>query len=235
MMPWWNHEGHGVERVQREQHLRLLDDRVDCRDRDHSEPDAHDRAEEGGDASGAARLHGKQTDQDDHGQRYDVGLEVQGDVLHAFDRRQHRERRRDHGVAVEQGAGNDAEQDDGGPAGADCALGQRHQGQRAALAVVVGTEQDHDVFERHHDDERPQDQREHAEHRRRRRYSLRARSRHHRLAERVERAGADIAVDDADAAECQRTETGGGVGVAMPIGRRRFRGGNRYVTCHGRA
>src|SRR5262249_57802752 len=52
--------------------------------------------------------------------------------------------------------------------------------------------------------------------------------------ERVERAGADIAVHDADAAERQRTETGGGVGIPMPIGRRRFRGGNCNFAYHGR-
>ncbi|MHC2579685.1 hypothetical protein ACVMHR_004424 [Bradyrhizobium diazoefficiens] len=122
------------------------------------------------------------------------------------------------------------------PAGADRALGQRHQRERAALAVVVGAEQDHDVFERHHDDERPQDQGEHAEHGRRRSEPVGARGgRRHGLAERVERTGADVAIDHADAAERQRAETGRGVGLAMAIGRRRFRGGNCYVACHGRA
>ena len=47
------------------------------------------------------------------------------------------------------------------------------------------------------------------------------------LAQRVERAGADVAVDDADAAEHQRLEAGGGMRFAMTVGRRRFRRGDR--------
>ena len=86
------------------------------------------------------------------------------------------------------------------------ALRQRHQRQRAALAVVVGAQQDHDVFERDDDDQRPEDQRQHAEHR----VSLGAlpapTAADDRFAQRVERARADVAVDDADAAERQRPE-----------------------------
>ena len=85
---------------------------------------------------------------------------------------------------------------------------QRRQRERAALAVVVGAQQDQHVFERDGDDQRPHDQRQHAEHdvtgdR------LVAAGRDRRLAEGVERAGADIAVDDADAAERQREKAGG--------------------------
>ena len=43
------------------------------------------------------------------------------------------------------------------------ALRQGHQRQSSTLAVVVGPEQDDDVFQRHHDDQRPQDQRENTE------------------------------------------------------------------------
>ena len=44
---------------------------------------------------------------------------------------------------------------------------ERGQRQRAALAVVVGAQQDQHVFDRDDDDQRPQDQRQHAEHGRR--------------------------------------------------------------------
>ncbi len=117
---------------------------------------------------------------------------------------------------------------------ADRALRQRHQRQRAALAIVVGAQQDHDVFQRHHDDQRPQDQREHAEHGLRVDAACRAAGRDHGFAQRVERAGADVAIDDADAAERQRPEAGGGMGFAMPIGRRRFRGGIAHLGRHGK-
>ena len=82
------------------------------RDRDHRKPDAHDRPEQRGDPRGAARLHRKQRQQDDHRQRHHIRIERHGDELDALDRRQHRQRRRDHGVAVKQRAADDAEQDD---------------------------------------------------------------------------------------------------------------------------
>ena len=86
------------------------------------------------------------------------------------------------------------------------ALRQRHQRQRAALALVVGAQQDDDVFERDDDDQRPEDQRQHAEHRVAGRRAVGADRGDHRFAEGVERARADVAVDDADAAERQQPE-----------------------------
>ena len=44
------------------------------------------------------------------------------------------------------------------------ALRQRHQRQRAALAVVVGAQDEQHVLERDDDDQRPEDQRHDAEH-----------------------------------------------------------------------
>ena len=61
---------------------------------------------------GAARLHGEQRDQDDDGERHDVGLEGRRRDLQALDRRQHRDRRRDDRIAVEQRGADDAEQDE---------------------------------------------------------------------------------------------------------------------------
>ena len=43
-------------------------------------------------------------------------------------------------------------------------LAQRHQRQRAAFAVIVGAQQQQHVFGGHDDEQRPQDQAEHAEH-----------------------------------------------------------------------
>ena len=81
----------------------------------------------------------------------------------AFDRREHRKRRRDHGIAVEERGGDDAEKDQVVPAAPERPLGQRHERERAALAVVVGADEDDDVFDRHHEDQRPEDQRQDAE------------------------------------------------------------------------
>ena len=196
-------------------------------DRNDREPDAHHRAEERRDAGGAARLNGEQHHQDDHGERHDIGIEGRGDELDAFDRRQHRQRRRNDRVAVEQRAGDDAEQHDRAGTLGHGALRQRHQRQRPAFAVVVGAQQDQHVFQRHHDDQRPQDQAEHAEHGLRRGVDRAAAGRHHRFAQRVERAGADVAIDDADAAEHQGLEACGGMRFPMSVGRGRFRRGDR--------
>ncbi|MGY4417924.1 hypothetical protein ACVWY2_000349 [Bradyrhizobium sp. JR6.1] len=203
------HERHRKDRVECVQHLGVPHDLRQRRDRDHGEPHAHHRAEERGDARGAARLHREQDDQDHHRERDDVGVEGGGDELDAFDRGQHRKRRGDDGIAVEQRAADDAEQHDRGSTLGDCALRQRHQGQRPALAIVVGTQQDHDIFQRHDDDQRPQDQREHAEHRMRRHGALAAGSRDDGFAQRIQRAGTDVAIHDTDAAEHQRLEGGG--------------------------
>ncbi len=79
---------------------------------------------------------------------------------------------------------------------------ERHQRQNAALPVIVGAHDHGDIFDRGGDQQRPDDQREHADRRRRRGAS--------RPFERgfqgVERAGADVAVDDAERAQHQRVE-----------------------------
>src|SRR5450631_1493089 len=77
---------------------------------------------------------------------------------------------------------------------------QRRQRQRAALSVVVGAQLQQDIFQRYSYDQRPDNQREHAEH------DIACNARlvtggHYRLAEGVKRAGADVAIDDANAAE----------------------------------
>ena len=105
-------------------------------------------------------------------------------------------------------------------------LGQRHEREGAALAVVVGPQDDDHVLDRDDDDQRPQDQGDHP---------------HHHLAgeggrarmpggggkaflERVERAGADVAVNHPDGAKGQGPEGGrGGVLVVRESLRRRPR------------
>ena len=81
-------------------------------------------------------------------------------------------------------------------------LPQRHQGQRTSLAVVVGAQQQQHIFGGHDDEQRPQDQREHAEHdgARHRRPIRRVRD---GLAKRIQRRRADIAEHDADASQRQ--------------------------------
>jgi len=81
-------------------------------------------------------------------------------------------------------------------------LTERHQGKRAALAVVVSAQKQQDVFGSHDDEQGPQDQRQHAEHDGAR-YRLAARRMRHGLAERIQRRRADVAEHHADAAQRQ--------------------------------
>ena len=134
-------------------------------DRDGDEPDHHHGPEERRDIRGAAALHGEQPDQDHDRDRHDEVLGARATTsFKPFDRGQHRDRRRDHAVAEKHRGADDAEQHHERRALADRAEGERHQGERAALAVVVGAQQDQHVFDGHHQDQRPQDHREHAEH-----------------------------------------------------------------------
>jgi hypothetical protein len=67
--------------------------------------------------------------------------------LEPFDGREHGDRRCNHGVADEHRSADDAERHQHpAPLSAECPLTQRHQRQRAALAVVVGAQQQQHVF-----------------------------------------------------------------------------------------
>ena len=79
---------------------------------------------------------------------------------------------------------------------------QRQQREDAALAVVVGPHDEDQVLDRDDDDQRPEDQRQHAEDVGRASTAMRVRA-VEALAQRVQRAGADVAVDDAERREDQ--------------------------------
>jgi hypothetical protein len=120
--------------------------------------------------------------------------------LQALDRGQHRDRRRDQAVAVEQRGAEQAEQDHRLPlAAANPLIGEDagHQRHDAALALVVGAQDQRHVLERDHDDQRPEHQREDAQH-------VLRRDRHRVVGvaedflEGVQRAGADVAIDHAE-------------------------------------
>ena len=141
----------------------------------------------------------EEADKDDEGDRHDVRLEdVCGD-LEAFHGAQHRDRRRDHAVAVQQCR---AEQSERHEHRAALALGvgrlgdERQQRKDAPFPIVIGAHHEQDVLDRNDQRERPEDEGQHAKHvvmgRGDSVDSVEA------LAERVQRAGADVAIDDAD-------------------------------------
>jgi hypothetical protein len=86
-------------------------------------------------------------------------------------------------------------------------LGERHQRQYAAFAVIVGAQKDQHIFGGHDDHERPKDQRQHTQHRFAADQSaLAANGGVQRLSEGVKRARANVAIDDARASERKRPE-----------------------------
>ena len=133
------------------------------RERDGGKPDHHDRPEQAGDAGGAAPLRRKQHDQDGGRERGDDMTEGGICKLEAFDRGEHRDRRRDHRVSEKHRSANDAKQEHQRSAPAQRAARQRGERERAAFPVVVRAQEDQHVFDGDHDDQRPQDQRQHAE------------------------------------------------------------------------
>ena len=208
-----------IIRVDRAEDAEVVGDVIDAEPGQRQEPDQHDRPEKGGDAVGAVALHQEQADQDHRRDPQDVVVERRRDQLHALDGREHRDRGGDDGVAVEQAGTDHAEQQgDMAARPAEAALGQRDERQDAAFAVVVGPHQQHDIFQRHHDDQRPQDQREHADDDgwRDGGVLLAAGRGEDRLAQRIERARADVAIDDAERA--QRQCGIAGLGVALAAG-----------------
>ena len=116
-------------------------------------------------------LDGKERERDDQGDGDHGDGEVRVDERQALDGREDRNRRRDHGVAVEQrgceqrGHRNGRQQARAGRHPAD----QGKQREGAALASVVGAHGDQHVLHGDHQDQCPEDQGEHAHHVQRRR------------------------------------------------------------------
>ena len=206
-----------VPGIDRRQHARIVADMREAEHRQRQEPDDHHRPEGGRDHRRAAALHREQRNEDQDRQRNDVVLQRGRRELQALHRRKHRDRRRDHRIADEHRRADDAEhQQRQGPA-SERAVAERHQRQRAALAVVVGAQQQQHVLRGDDDQQRPDDQRQHAEHDvARDRPAMRGGV--HGLAERIQRRRADIAIDDADAADGQRGEARMGARLGRSVG-----------------
>ncbi|MET4792977.1 hypothetical protein ABIF64_005155 [Bradyrhizobium japonicum] len=190
------------------QHRRIVGDVHGADQRKNGEPDHHHRPEGRGHQRRPLALDCEQQHQDDDGERYDIVLEGGGHELQTLDRRQHRDGRRDHGIADEHGGADHAEREQEPASPPERALAERHQRERATLPVIVGAQQQQDVFGGDDDKERPKNQRKHAEHHDPRDRLAMGRGLD-RLVERVQRRGADIAEDNTDASERQAPETRG--------------------------
>jgi len=198
-------EAQAVERVDGEEDPGVVGDVEQAREREGREPHQHDGAEESRDLARAAALHGKETHEDRQRDRHHVVLQGRRRDLETLHRREHGDRRRDHGVAVEQARARRAEHQHRAAPPSEHPLRQGHQSEGAALAVVVGPQQHDHVFEGDDENQGPEHQGQHADDALARHGAAGARGLNG-FAQGVERAGADIAVNDAERAERQGPE-----------------------------
>jgi hypothetical protein len=156
---------YGPAGVQCLDHLRVLAD-VDHADRgQREEPEQHHRPEYLADLGGAEALRREQQHQHHDRQRHDPVTQLWRGDSQPFDRRQGRDRRGDHAIAEKKRSPEDAEDAHdvtGTRSARQAALHQCHQRHDAAFALVVGAHDDGDVFQRDHDHQRPEHQREDA-------------------------------------------------------------------------
>ncbi len=195
-----------VHRVDRREHGGIAQDSEDAEDRQSGEPDEHHGTEDGSDPGRSPALEEEESDEDRDAGRHDEPAERGLDDRQPLDGSQHRDGRRQHAVGVEQRGAEepDAEQPVA-PADRDLRAHQRHERQDAPFAPVVGAEDVDVVLERDDEDQGPDDQRHHAE-------DVLAGRGHpvfavEALADRVEGAGSDIAVDHAERGQGEDRET----------------------------
>ena len=219
-------EADPVGRRDRLQDLGLLDDLVQPGDGEDREPSSHHRPEQAPDRARPEALGGEQHGQDRERERHDELVQRRLDDFDPLDRREHRDRRRDHAVAVEQRGAEDAERDEHDLRGAALepdVPDQRDQGHDPALALVVGAHDEHDVLDRDDDRDRPEHERDHAVDAGLGRPDRVLVGGEDRL-QRVQRARPDVAEDDAERAQRQR---GHALVMAAPHARRLLLGRGR--------
>jgi hypothetical protein len=200
------HEHQGVVRAQRHQDVGVGGDLRNAQQRQHAKPDQRDRPEKFADAGRAVFLHREQGEQNDQGDGDHALLEGRRDDFQAFDRRQHRNRRRDDAVAVKQGGAEDAD-DQQGLAQLGLVFhrggGQRQHGDQAAFAVVVGAQHQRHVLDGNDDGQRPEEDGQDA-------VDVVGGERNvpgtENFLDGIQDAGSDVAVDDTDGAQGERRE-----------------------------
>ncbi len=191
--------------IERPQHTRMLVNLPDPQCPEHDEPDQHHRSEDIADVPCALVLKPKQHRKNSARQPGHVVRETRIDRNKTLGRSQHRNRRRDDPVAIQQ---RRADQDHDHrcpqaflPGRFLAGLQQRQQRKDAALALVVRFGHEKQILHAHHQHQRPEDQRQHPVHPRDRLHA--SRQMRPAFVHGVQRAGADVAKHDA---QCAQTE-----------------------------
>ena len=183
----------------------MSDDLADAESAQDYEPDQGQWSENGADLAGAAVLKKKQAHQDRNGYGDDKGGDGRGDDLQTFNGGKNRYGRRDHAVTVKQGRAKQPE-DDKMVAAASlvaCLAGQNQSGERhdAAFTLVVGAQNEAEVFDGNDQDQSPENQGEDTENVCRGR--TQAMGGMKTFFDGVKRTGADIAENDTQSREGQ--------------------------------
>ena len=171
------------------------------------EPHHHDGPEHFADGRGAVRLNEEQENQNTDRRRHHIVLQAARYDGKPFQGGQHRNRRGNNPVSVNERCPEQADRDD------DRALAvadaetfppsdQRHERHDPAFAMIVDLHGDADIFDRGDDDKRPENKRERAQHHGAIGNLGASRAQHD--FQRVERACPDIAVDNTKSRQGQR-------------------------------
>ncbi|MNG92777.1 hypothetical protein D3C79_517230 [compost metagenome] len=190
-------EAQRPDRVERPQHLGVLEDAVQAQHRQGQEPDQHDGGKQLAHGGGAMFLDGEQQGQHQHRERHYIGIQGGGRYFQALDGRHHRHGRGDHHLTIEEAAADEPQDDQHRrPCLRGVAGRERHQGEDAPFARVVRPHHEGEVLDRDHQDQQPEDEREKAQDGGG--FDPEPELARQALAQGIERAGADIAIDHAD-------------------------------------
>ena len=200
-----------MNRVEGGQHFRPLHDLRDTGNGQCCEPHQHDRTEQLSDGRRAVPLDQEECHQHADADRHDESCQPGRDDLHAFQRTEYRDRRRDDAIPVEQRGSENAQQQQchaplrGTSGGVRRECRQRHD---AAFAAVVCPQDEEHVLQRHDEHQCPEDHRRSADDVRlvERDADLRTED----LVQRVEGTRPDVAIDNP-----QRTERQGKTCLGM--------------------
>ena len=199
-----------VPRRQGCQHFRMRDDLRYSECRDRHEPDEHDGPEGPTDTVRAEPLCREQPHEKHDRDRDDELLKRWRDHGHALDRAKHRNGWRDDAVAIQQRRAEEGEPDEPLllllviPDATGLLQQQRQQRENTAFTAVVRAQNEADVLDRDDGDQRPDDQRQHADHvGRRRLHTMRAVE---TFLQRVQWTGANVSVHHAEGGQRQQSK-----------------------------
>jgi hypothetical protein len=154
-----------VQRIERREDDRVSDNVRHAEHRQRRKPQNHDGPEHHADAGRAPALRDEHADQNHDSDRHHDRVEYMRGDAESFDGAEHRDGRRNHAVAIEQGGSEQSHRDQrAAPARGRLRPDQRDERENTALALVVGAQHEQEVLHRHDQNQRPHDQREDAEH-----------------------------------------------------------------------